>query len=484
MALPWRGSVRAARWAAGDPARAVRGWLVVIGLAVSFGTLVRPFGVAGRFGPPVALLALVTGALATAGGARPRHLATLGWGGGLAALGCLVTPGGAPAAAVVALVGLVLGLDLVPAHVRRYREETARGYRPTAALTIAAGTSGRAVVRCAALVLLTAAGLAVTGAPVPPGVAVGTAVVAVVATVTVTVAVPAVVVLGEQSRRAAPRRPSRRAGSSRVSRLRRAVIGRVTDRAPAALGLTAGVFAVLAGALPHAAAGPPWPWSAGGAALLALTAAGAALALRSWVLGPLVVLSQALLFSVTWAVLGESAPALVAPVGQGAPADRWAPVAGWLVLSALALPRYVRAAGRIRENRRLGMPAGAAAQDGCCRAGFPLAPVAAVLVAAGCLPGDGPMAPMRSAAVVAAVSAVAVELLVGMVALPAWCAWRGEYGDCGESGGGPAGFLGRITGRPTATRPDRLFSGRTRPAYPVSGPTAVLSRSSVPRQRA
>ncbi|UZJ32337.1 hypothetical protein [Streptomyces endophytica] len=221
-----------------------------------------------------------------------------------------------------------------------------------------------------------------------------------------------------------------------------------------------------------------------GVVLLALTAAGAALALRSWVLGPLLVLSQALLLSVTGAVLGELAPALVAPAGQGAPAGRWAPVAGWLVLSALALPRHVRAAGRIRENRRLGMPAGAAAQDGCCRAGFPLAAVAAVLVAAGCLPGAGPMAPMRSAAVVAVVSAVAVELLVGLVALPAWCAWRGEYGDCGDSGGGPAGFLGRITGRPTATRTDRLFSGRTRPAYPVSGPTAVLSRSSVPRQRA
>ncbi|WP_030799859.1 MMPL family transporter [Streptomyces sp. NRRL S-337] len=473
MALPRWGVVRTARWAVGDPERAVRGWLVVVGLVVFFGALVRPLGVAGRFGPPVALLALVTGALATAGGARLRHLATLGWGGGLAALGALVTPGGAPAAAVVAMVGLVLGLDLLPAHVRRYREESLRGYRPAAALTIVAATSGRAVVHSAGLLLLTAAGLAVTGAPALPGVALGTAVVAVVATLTATVAVPAALVLGDRWGRTAPRRATRRAESSRASRLHRALLGRVTDRAPAALVLTAGVLALLAGALTHTASGAPWPWSAGGAVLLVLTAAGAALALRSWVLGPLVVLSQALVVSVTWAVLGGPAP-----VG------RWAPVAAWLVLSALALPRYVRAAGRIRENRRLGMPAGAAAQDGCCRAGFPLAAAAAVLVAAGWLPAAGPMAGMRSAAVVAAVSAVAVELLVGVVALPAWCAWRGTYGDCGQSGSGPAGLLGRITGRRAAPRPDRLLSGRTRPEYPVSGPTAVLSRSSVPRQRA
>ncbi|MFG3114872.1 hypothetical protein ACGF4C_10770 [Streptomyces sp. NPDC048197] len=484
MALPRCGVVGTARWAVGDPERAVRGWLVVLGLAVLFGTLVRPFGTAGRFGPPVALLALVTGALATAGGTRLRHLATLAWGGGLAALGGLVTPGGAPAAAVVALVGLVLGLDLLPAHVRRYQEESTRGYRPAAALTIVAGTSGRSVVRSAGLLLLTAAGLAVTGAPALPGVAAGTAVVSVVALLTANVAVPAALVLGDRCRRAAPRRAPRRAESSRASRLHRAVLARVTDRAPAGLVLTAGVLALLAGALTQAASGAPWPWSAGGAVLLVLTAAGAALALRSWVLGPLVVLSLALVVSVTWAVLGDLAPAFVAPAGQGPPAGRWAPVAAWPVLSALVLPRYVRAAGRIRENRRLGMPAGAAAQDGCRRAGFPLAAPAAVLVVAGWLPAAGPMAQMRSAAVVAAVSAVAVELLVGMVALPAWCAWRGTHGDCGESGSGPADLLGRITGRPAAPRPERLLSGRTQPAYPVRGPAAVLSRSSVPRQRA
>ncbi|MFD8546232.1 hypothetical protein [Streptomyces sp. NPDC059649] len=481
MALPRWGSVRTARWAAGAPERTVSGWLFTIGLAVYLGALVRPFGVAGRFGPPVALLALVTGALATAGAPRLRHLATLAWGGGPAVLGYLVTPGGAPAAGVVAMVGLVLGLDLIPAQVRRYREESARGYRPAAALTIVAGTSGRAVARCAGLLLLIAAGLTVTGAPVLPGIALGTAVVTVVVTVTATVAVPAVIVLGEGCRRTAPRRPPRRAGSFGASRLRRAVIGRVTDRAPACLAGTAGVLAVLAGALSPAFLGALWPWPAGGVVLLVLTAAGAALALRSWVLGPSVVLAQALVTSVTWAVLGEVAPAPVAPAGPGAAAGRWAPVAAWLLLSALVLPSYLRAVGRIRENRRLGMPAGAAAQDGCCRAGFPLAAVAAVAVAAGWLPGDGPMAGVRSAAVVAAVSAVALEVLVGLVALPAWCAWRGESG---ESGGGPAAFLGRITGRPTAARADRMCSGPARPAYPASRPTAVLSRSSVPRQRA
>lgn len=482
MALPRWGTVRAARWAAGAPERAVCGWLVVLGLAVYLGALVRPSGVAGRFGPSVALLALVGGALATAGGARLRRLATPAWGVGPAVLGYLVTPGGAPAAGPVALVGLVLGLDLIPAQVRRYREESARGYRPAAALTVVAGTSGRAVVRCAALLLLIGAGLTVTGAPLLPGVAVGTAVVAVVVTVTATVAVPAVLVLGEGCRRTAPRRPLRRAGSSGAARMRRAVLGRVTDRAPACLVVTAGVFAVLAGALSPAASGGRWPWSAGGGVLLVLTAAGAAFALRSWVLGPSVVLAQALVTSVTWTVLGEVAPALVAPAGQGASAGRWAPVAAWLVLSALALPPYVRAVGRIRENRRLGMPAGAAAQDGCCRAGgFPLAAVAGVVVAAGGFPADGPMAGMRSVAVVAAVSAVALEVLVGVVALPAWCAWRGESG---ESGSGPAAFLGRITGRPSATRADRVCCARTHPAYPASRPTAVLSRSSVPRQRA
>ncbi|GAB7034752.1 hypothetical protein AB0G35_09280 [Streptomyces sp. NPDC021749] len=484
MALPRWGTVRTARWAAGAPERAVCGWLAAIGLVVHLGSLVRPFGVAGRFGPPVALLALVTAALATAGGARLRLLAALAWGGGLAALGYVVTPGGAPAAGAVALVGLVLGLDLIPAQVRRYREESARGYRPAAARTIVAATSGRAGPRCAGLLLLTGAGLTVSGAPVPPGVAAGTAVVAVVVTVTASVAVPAVLVLGEGCRRTAPRRPPRRAGSLRAARMRRAVIGRVTDRAPAGLVGTAGVLAVLAGALPLAAPGGLWPWSAGGVGLLALAAAGAALALRSWVLGPSVVLAQALVTSVTWAVLGEVAPALVAPAAQGAPAGRWAPVAAWLVLSALALPPYVRAVGRVRENRRLGMPAGAAAQDGCCRAGSPLAAAAAVLVAAGWFPGDGPTAGMRSAAVVAAVSAVALEVLVGVVALPAWCAWRGARGESGGPGGGPAALLGRITCRPSAARADRVLSGRTRPPYPAGRPAAVLSRSSVPRQRA
>ena len=75
---------------------------------------------------------------------------------------------------IVLLVGMAVGIDYSLFYLRRVREERAAGRPASQALHIAAGTSGRAIVVSGLTVMISLAGLFLTGIDVFSGVAVGT----------------------------------------------------------------------------------------------------------------------------------------------------------------------------------------------------------------------------------------------------------------------------------------------------------------------
>jgi RND superfamily putative drug exporter len=75
---------------------------------------------------------------------------------------------------IVLLVGMAVGIDYSLFYLRRTREERAAGRTTKEALSIAAGTSGRAIVVSGLTVMISLAGLFLTGINVFAGFAVGT----------------------------------------------------------------------------------------------------------------------------------------------------------------------------------------------------------------------------------------------------------------------------------------------------------------------
>jgi putative drug exporter of the RND superfamily len=75
---------------------------------------------------------------------------------------------------IVLLVGMAVGIDYSLFYLRRTREERAAGHDTQQALRIAAATSGRAIVVSGLTVMISLAGLFLTGIDVFSGVAVGT----------------------------------------------------------------------------------------------------------------------------------------------------------------------------------------------------------------------------------------------------------------------------------------------------------------------
>src|SRR5690242_5999685 len=83
-------------------------------------------------------------------------------------------PVGSTTSSVVLLVGMAVGVDYSLFYLRREREERAAGRDARAAVRIAAATSGRAIVVSGLTVMISLAGLFLTGIDVFSGLAVGT----------------------------------------------------------------------------------------------------------------------------------------------------------------------------------------------------------------------------------------------------------------------------------------------------------------------
>ena len=83
-------------------------------------------------------------------------------------------PIGSTTSSIVLLVGMAVGIDYSLFYLRRTREERAAGHDTREALRIAAATSGRAIVVSGLTVMISLAGLFLTGIDVFSGVAVGT----------------------------------------------------------------------------------------------------------------------------------------------------------------------------------------------------------------------------------------------------------------------------------------------------------------------
>jgi len=83
-------------------------------------------------------------------------------------------PIGTTTSSVVLLVGMAVGVDYSLFYLRREREERAAGRDKDEAIRIAAGTSGRAIVVSGLTVMISLAGLFLTGIDVFTGLAIGT----------------------------------------------------------------------------------------------------------------------------------------------------------------------------------------------------------------------------------------------------------------------------------------------------------------------
>src|SRR5215831_13560722 len=83
-------------------------------------------------------------------------------------------PVGSTTSSVVLLVGMAVGVDYSLFYLRREREERAAGRSKDEAIRIAAGTSGRAIVVSGLTVMISLAGMFLTGIDVFTGIAVGT----------------------------------------------------------------------------------------------------------------------------------------------------------------------------------------------------------------------------------------------------------------------------------------------------------------------
>jgi RND superfamily putative drug exporter len=125
----------------------------------------------------LALLLIVFGALIAAG--IPLLLAGTAV---ISAISLLAIPSrwlpvDSTTSSIVLLVGMAVGIDYSLFYLRRVREERAHGASTTDALRVAAHTSGRAIVVSGMTVMVSLAGLFLTGIDVFSGVAVGTIIV-------------------------------------------------------------------------------------------------------------------------------------------------------------------------------------------------------------------------------------------------------------------------------------------------------------------
>ena len=167
---------------------------------------------------PLTLLILIAafGALVAAG--LPLLLGLTAAAATIGLLGPLsqLVPVAQAVTSVVLLVGLAVGVDYSMFYIRRMRDERAAGRSSTAALAVAATTSGRAVLISGLTVMVAMSGMFVVAHPVFASFAIGTIIVVAVAMVGSITVVPATLaVLGDRiDRGRLPLTGRRRTGES------------------------------------------------------------------------------------------------------------------------------------------------------------------------------------------------------------------------------------------------------------------------------
>jgi putative drug exporter of the RND superfamily len=166
----------------------------------------------------------------------------------LAALGRWL-PIGSATSEVVLILGMAVGVDYSLFYLRREREERAAGKSSGEALRIAAATSGRAIVISGVTVMISLAGLFLTGVDLFTGMAFGTIIVVGIAVGAALTLLPAVLsLIGEWADRCRIPFLGRRRTAARPSRLWAGLVRRVV-RHPLAWG-GAATLALLALAAP------------------------------------------------------------------------------------------------------------------------------------------------------------------------------------------------------------------------------------------
>jgi putative drug exporter of the RND superfamily len=137
---------------------------------------------------------------------------------------------------IVLILGMAVGVDYSLFYLRREREERAAGRSPAEALRIAAATSGRAIVVSGLTVMISLAGLFLSGIAVFTGMAFGTiTVVGVAVAGSLTVLPGSLSLLGDWADRVKVPFLGRRSTAARPSRVWAALVSRVV-RNPAAWG--------------------------------------------------------------------------------------------------------------------------------------------------------------------------------------------------------------------------------------------------------
>jgi uncharacterized membrane protein YdfJ with MMPL/SSD domain len=148
-------------------------------------------------------------------------------------------PVGGITSSIVLLVGMAVGIDYSLFYLRRVREERAAGRTTREALRIAAATSGRAIVVSGLTVMISLAGLFLTGIDVFSGFAVGTILVVGVAVLGSLTFLPALLsLLGKGTDRARIPFLGRRQAAARRSRLWQPVVPVLVVSVPIAGGGT------------------------------------------------------------------------------------------------------------------------------------------------------------------------------------------------------------------------------------------------------
>jgi RND superfamily putative drug exporter len=195
------------------------------------------------------LLLVVFGALIAAG--IPVLLAGTAVTGtiSLLAISSRWLPIGSGTAEVVLILGMAVGVDYSLFYLRREREERASGRSPDEALQITAATSGRAIVISGLTVLISLAGLLLSGIDLFTGMAVGTMIVVSVAVAGSVTVLPAMLaLLGDWADRGRIPFLGRRRTAASPSRVWAALVRRVV-RHPLAWGGIAAI-AMMALAAP------------------------------------------------------------------------------------------------------------------------------------------------------------------------------------------------------------------------------------------
>lgn len=159
--------------------------------------LEEDLGKAGMLSLPItlAVLLLAFGALVAASIPLLLGLTSVAGAMGANALVSQAVPDGGSTSALVLLIGLAVGVDYSLFYIRREREERAAGRGPAAALDAAAATVGRAIVVAGLTVVVSLAGLLITGVDIFASMALGTMVVVAFAVVGSLTVLPATLAL-------------------------------------------------------------------------------------------------------------------------------------------------------------------------------------------------------------------------------------------------------------------------------------------------